>query len=251
MISLILYIFLFYSAAADRNIKVVKYENSADTIVKDLIDNWQSPLVYLKSRGYLPKDAPEMDFQQLQGNLDPESSINDLVELNKDSKRQTEAKSQDNSIGQMDPRAVRSLQDPKDLELKKIFQTLFSSNDKTACEEIKSKLGVSWDMNSLKTSARMGAKKYLEKFNSKRNKGMSLLPIESSDGTLTNDAFSNFSSFIPHALEKKSNDSVRKTTISKPTFLKGVAKILSNPEIRYRDWDSKPAQEIPSKAAGT
>ncbi|EDW49239.1 GM11806 [Drosophila sechellia] len=192
-----------------------------------------------------------MDFQQLQGNLDPESSINDLVELNKDSKRQTEAKSQDNSIGQMDPRAVRSLQDPKDLELKKIFQTLFSSNDKTACEEIKSKLGVSWDMNSLKTSARMGAKKYLEKFNSKRNKGMSLLPIESSDGTLTNDAFSNFSSFIPHALEKKSNDSVRKTTISKPTFLKGVAKILSNPEIRYRDWDSKPAQEIPSKAAGT
>lgn len=250
MISLILYICLFYSAAADRNLKVVKYENSVDTIVKNLIDNWQSPLVYLKSRGYLPKDAPEMDFQQLQGNLDPELSLNDLVELNKDSKREAETKSQDNSIGQIDPRAVRSLQDPKDLELKKMFQTLFSSNDKTASEQIKSKLGVSWDMNALKTSARLGAKKYLEKFNNKRNKGMSLLPIESSDGTLTNEASLNFSSLIPHALEKKSNDSVRKTTISKPSFLKGVAKILSNPEIRYRDWDSKPAQEILPKAAG-
>jgi len=32
----------------ERNLKVVKYENSVDTIVKDLIDNWQSPLVYLK-----------------------------------------------------------------------------------------------------------------------------------------------------------------------------------------------------------
>ncbi|EDW92584.1 uncharacterized protein LOC6532096 [Drosophila yakuba] len=247
MIFLILYMFLFYTATAERNLKVVKYENSVDTIVRDLIDNWQSPLVYLKSRGYLPKDAPEMDFQQLQGNSVPELPLKDLIELNKDSKREAETKSQGNPVEQMDPRAVRSLQDPKDLELKRMFQTLFSSSDKTASEEIQSKLGVSWDMNALKSSARLGAKKYLEKYNNKRNQGLT----ESQDGSLTNVASLNFSSLIPHILEKKSNDSMAKSSVNKPTFLKGVARILSNPEIRYRDWDSKPAQEILPKAAGT
>ncbi|XP_043642564.1 uncharacterized protein LOC122612796 [Drosophila teissieri] len=247
MISLILYMLIFYSATAERNLKVVKYENSVDTIVRDLIDNWQSPLVYLKSRGYLPKDAPEMDFQQLQGNSVPELSLKDLVELNKDSKREAETKSQEKPAEQMDPRAVRSLQEPKDLELKRMFQTLFSSSDKAASEEIQSKLGVSWDMNALKSSARLGAKKYFEKFNSKRNQGLT----ESLDGSLTNEASLNFSSLVPHILEKKSNDSMAKSPVNKPNFLKGVARILSNPEIRYRDWDSKPVQEILPKAVGT
>ncbi|EDV57051.1 uncharacterized protein Dere_GG19904 [Drosophila erecta] len=251
MISLILYMFLFYSAAAERNLKVVKYENSVDTIVRDLIANWQSPLDYLKNRGYLPKDAPEMDFQQLQGRLVPELSLKDLGELNKDSKREADTKSTENAAEHMDPRAVRSPQQPKDLELKRMFQTLFSSSDKTASEEIQSKLGVSWDMNALKTSARLGAKKYLEKFNSKRNQGFSLLPIESMDGSLTNEASLNFSSLVPHMWEKKSNDSTAKSPANKPNFLKGVARILGNPEIRYRDWDAKPVQEILPKAAGT
>ncbi|XP_017070377.2 uncharacterized protein LOC108107378 [Drosophila eugracilis] len=240
MISLILYIFIFFTAAAEPNLKVVKYKNSVDTIVKDLIDNWQSPLVYLKSRGYLPKDlqdAPELDFQQLQENLVPELSLIDLVGLNKDSKREIETK---NKVF-TDQRSARSPQGPKEMDLKRMFHSLFSSNDKSASEEIKSKLGVSWDMNALKSSARLGAKKYLEKFNSKRNQGLSLL---------TNDAPSVSFSTLPHNVGKKSKESVEKPVYNKPNFLKGVAKILGNPEIRYKDWDSKPALEMLPKATG-
>ncbi|XP_017010357.2 uncharacterized protein [Drosophila takahashii] len=234
MISLIVYSFLFFTGAAESNVKVIKYGNSVDTIVKDLIDNWQSPLVYLKSRGYLPKDlqiAPELDFQQMQGNLSP-----DLPLLNKDSKREIE---EEKSV------KARSLQDPKDLDLKRMFQTLFSSNDKGASEEIQSKLGVSWDMNALKSSARLGAKKYLEKFNSKRNQGISvsLWPNEAPDAPP-----SSFSAQIIPQISEKSNEP---GGYSKPNFLNGVAKILGNPEIRYKDWDSKPAsQEVLPKATG-
>ncbi|KAH8346418.1 hypothetical protein KR084_012988 [Drosophila pseudotakahashii] len=241
MISIIVYSVLFYTAAAEGKVKVVKYENSVDTIVKDLIDNWQSPLVYLKSRGYLPKDlqtAPELDFQQLQGNLVPDLP---LLRLNKDSKREIE---EEKNV------KARSLQDPKELDLKRMFQTLFSSNDKGASEEIQSKLGVSWDMNALKSSARLGAKKYLEKFNSKRNQGMSMSfwPSESSDAPISGEASPSFSApMLPHILEKKSNES---GGYSKPNFLNGVAKILGNPEIRYKDWDSKPAQEVLPKSTG-
>jgi len=247
MISLIVYSLIFYIVAAERNLKVVKYENSVDTIVKDLIDNWQSPLVYLKGRGYLPKElqiAPELDFQQLQVNSGPELSINELLRLNKESKREVEAKNKVNADGKLDDRSARSLHDPKDLELKRMFQTLFSTNDQAASEEIQSKLGVSWDMNALKSSARLGAKKYLEKFNSKRNQGISLLANEAPDASNSGEA-----SIIPaHILDKKSNEAVEKFGYNRPNYLNGVAKILGNPEIRYKDWDSKPAQEIRPKA---
>jgi len=125
-----------------------------------------------------------------------------------------------------------------------MFQTLFSTNDQAASEEIQSKLGVSWDMNALKSSARLGAKKYLEKFNSKRNQGISLLANEAPDAPISGEA-----SIIPtHILDKKSNEAVEKSGYNRPNYLNGVAKILGNPEIRYKDWDSKPAQEIRPKA---
>ncbi|XP_016972360.1 uncharacterized protein LOC108039786 [Drosophila rhopaloa] len=244
MISLILYICIFYTAAAARNLKVVKYENSVDTIVKDLVDNWQSPLVYLKSRGYLPKDlqnAPELDFQQLQGNLVPDLPIKDLFAFNKDSKRDVELK---NEVKTIDQRAARSLDDPKELDLKRMFQSLFSSNDKAASEEIKSKLGVSWDMNALKSSARLGAKKFLDKFNSKRNQVENVVLNEAKDAAVSYEGAHKLEVLVPsHILEKKSNESMDKSAYNKPNFLKGVAKILSNPEIRIKDWDTKPAQE--------
>ncbi|KAI8040169.1 hypothetical protein M5D96_007599 [Drosophila gunungcola] len=198
MISFILYICIFFAAAAARNLKVVKYEDSVDTIVKDLIDNWQSPFVYLKSRGYLPKNLPDLDFQQLQGNLVSELSLKDLDALNKDSKREVETENVLKTDEKLDQRAARSLEDPKELDLKRMFQSLFSSNDKNASEEIKSKLGVSWDMNALKSSARLGAKKFLDKFNSKRNQVEKLILNEAPDEVQQ-------VMISQHDLEKKSN----------------------------------------------
>ncbi|XP_052839028.1 LOW QUALITY PROTEIN: uncharacterized protein LOC128254190 [Drosophila gunungcola] len=241
MISFILYICIFFAAAAARNLKVVKYEDSVDTIVKDLIDNWQSPFVYLKSRGYLPKNLPDLDFQQLQGNLVSELSLKDLDALNKDSKREVETENVLKTDEKLDQRAARSLEDPKELDLKRMFQSLFSSNDKNASEEIKSKLGVSWDMNALKSSARLGAKKFLDKFNSKRNQVEKLILNEAPDEVQQ-------VMISQHDLEKKSNESMEKGSYNKPNFLKGVAKILSNPEIRTKDWDSKPALDTFLKA---
>ncbi|XP_017125545.1 uncharacterized protein LOC108144896 [Drosophila elegans] len=242
MISFILYICIFVAAAAPRNLKVVKYEDSVDTIVKDLIDNWQSPFVYLKSRGYLPKDLPDLDFQQLQGNLDPELSLKDLDAFNKDSKREVETKKVLKTDEEVDQRAARSLEDPKELDLKRMFQSLFSSNDKNASEEIKSKLGVTWDMNALKSSARLGAKQFLDKFNSKRNQMEKLVLNEAPDEV-------HQLMIPPHALENKSNETMEKSSYYKSNFPKGVAKILSNPEIRIKDWDSKPALDTFLKAA--
>ncbi|XP_017061969.1 uncharacterized protein LOC108101906 [Drosophila ficusphila] len=247
MIYFILYSLLCYTAAAGRNLKVVKYEDSVDTIVKDLIDNWQSPLVYLKSRGYLPKDlqnSPELDFQQLQGNLIPNFSL-------KDSKREVESTAEAKANSKSDQRDVRSAQDLKELELKRMFQSLFSSNDISASEEIKSKLGVSWDMNALKSSARLGAKKYFEKLNNKRNQAVSFLPNETPSSPVSGEVFQNFHAPISLNLEKKDNETIEKASYdTKPSYLKGVAKILSNPEIRYKDWEPKPAQESFFKATG-
>ncbi|KAH8275510.1 hypothetical protein KR026_009331 [Drosophila bipectinata] len=255
MYSYILYFILISMTAADDNLKVVKYENSVDTIVKDLIGSWQSPIVYLKSRGYLPNDmqeAPEMDFEQLQGNSE---LLVPIKESNKDSlefKRQAasvqengpviKAKISESKVQEVAPETVtvketklldsdslrpaRSFENVRDNELKQMFQNLFSTNDENVSNEIKSKLDVTWDMDSIKHSARQGAMKYLDKFNSKRAQQGSLLYNEPIDISVSKEVSQNYPSLVPSKLTRKSN---------MPNYFKGVAKIMGSSELRNKE----------------
>ncbi|KAH8350271.1 hypothetical protein KR067_010801 [Drosophila pandora] len=258
MYSYILYCIFFLITAADDNLKVVKYENSVDTIVKDLIGSWQSPIVYLKSRGYLPKDmqdAPEMDFEQLQGNLDLDMQIKEPNKDFMEFKRQAagnvqakgpeiQAKIPESKIQEVAPktaavkeaklldfdgqRPTRSFENMEDIELKKMFHNLFSTNDENVSNEIKSKLDVTWDMDSLKHSARQGAKKYLDKFNSKRAQEGSLLYSDPVDIAVSKEVSQNYPSLVPSKLTRKSN-------FNMPNYFKGVAKIMGSSELRSKE----------------
>lgn len=244
--------------AADDTFKVVKYENSVDTIVKDLIGNWQSPIVYLKSRGYLPKDmqdAPEMDLEQLQGNSDLEMPIKESNKGYMEFKRQAaegvqekgpeiQAKIPESKIQEVAPktavvkeekllnfdslRPARSFEHMDNIELKQMFHNLFSTNDENVSNEIKSKLDVTWDMDSLKNSARQGAKKYLDKFNSKRAQEASLLYNDPVDISVSKEVSQNYPSLVPSKLTRKSNFNL-------PNYFKGVAKIMGSTELRSKE----------------
>ncbi|XP_017024580.1 uncharacterized protein [Drosophila kikkawai] len=147
-------IFLTIAAAAS-NSKAGNYHTPVKGIVNDLIENWEPPFAYLKSRGYLAEDlpsAPELqDFQQqLQENSDQE------LPLEKDSKRNLGKKKK------CDSRNVRLSDEPKDMNLKDMFRDLFSSKKSSVSEDLKAKLNVDWDMNALKYSAQESAKKYVK-----------------------------------------------------------------------------------------
>ncbi|KAH8401473.1 hypothetical protein KR009_005742 [Drosophila setifemur] len=237
MISYILNTILFFTAATAHSLKVVNYEDSVGTIVNDLIGSWQSPIVYLKSRGYLPKelqDAPELDFEQVQGNFNQELSQKELVSENKECKRQTENTRKDSAVAKYDDladsknkRATPVYASRKDIELKQMFKNLFSSNDENASNAIKTKLDVPWDLNALKSSARQGAKKYLEKFNNKRNEEGSLFLGEGIDADSAE-----VSKDYPNILPSKWSNNDK---YNKPNFFNGVAKILSSPELRNKE----------------
>ncbi|KAH8321279.1 hypothetical protein KR074_000209, partial [Drosophila pseudoananassae] len=258
MYSYILYFILFSMTVADDNLKVVKYENSVDTIVKDLIGSWQSPIVYLKSRGYLPKDmqgAPEMDLEQLHGNLDVEVPIKgsnkDFLEFKRQAAKSVQengpeikAKISESKVQEValetatvketqlldsdSQRPARSFENLQDNELKKMFQNLFSTNDENVSNEIKSKLDVTWDMDSIKHSARQGAMKYLDKFNNKRAQEGSLLYNEPIDISVSKEVSQNYPSLVPSKLTKKSN-------FNMPNYFKGVAKIMGSSELRNKE----------------
>ncbi|XP_020817877.1 uncharacterized protein LOC110191365 [Drosophila serrata] len=147
---------LFTIAAAASNLKDINYDTPVNSIVNDLIENWESPFAYLKSRGYLSEDLPSapdfQDFQQqLQGNLGKE------LALEKDSKRGLDKKENN-----CDSRALRSSDESEHDKLKDMFYNLFSSRTESASDELKSKLDVDWDMNALKYSARESAEKYVK-----------------------------------------------------------------------------------------
>ncbi|KAH8269601.1 hypothetical protein KR018_010029, partial [Drosophila ironensis] len=255
MLPYILYSILLLIVAAEDNVKVVKYENSVNTIVNDLIGNWESPIDYLKNRGYLPKDmqdAPDLDLEMLEGNMNQEMAVKESDEKNKDYKRQAEPKSKETPVAKKAAtselkksergvqeksdvaledavqRSTRSYEKAGNSELKEMFQNLFASNDENALKELKSKLDVTWDINSLKSSARLGAKKYLEKFNKKRERDDPLLSSQPVDTAIFNDVSKYYPSLVPGGSNEKSN-------YNRPVFLRGVAKVLGSPELRNRD----------------
>ncbi|EDW74363.1 uncharacterized protein Dwil_GK19408 [Drosophila willistoni] len=310
-------------------VKVLKYQNSVRTIVNDLIDNWQSPIVYLKSRGYLPKDmdsVSELDFEnKLQNNVpqemsQPKQSLVDTneypaqshsklkIKFHQKSKPNVELKKTEHEPRQevafhessdktakklktkyhhedkpnielkeieFEPkqgaltidhsdktskklktkyhhedkpnmelkeieydankfkRANRSFEDKESIELKNMFQTLFSTNDNTISDEIKTKLNVPWDMNALKFSARDEANKYFEKFCNKRNENAFNKAAES-DLSLQEQV----AQLYPSVLESKNmhwgrkyNDLEDSSPYKKPDYLTNIAKMLSSPKI--------------------
>ncbi|XP_068147168.1 uncharacterized protein [Drosophila tropicalis] len=298
-------------------VKVLKYQNSLKTIVNDLIDNWQSPIVYLKSRGYLPKDMDnplELDLENKLQNSEPEEmsqpkqslvGTNEypaqspsklkikfhhknkpIVELRK-TEKVTIHESSDKTAKKLNtkyhqeikpnielkeielkPNKHESLEQPskklktkyhhddeqsmelkeievdsnkfkranrsfENKELKNMFQTLFSTNDNTISDEIKTKLDVPWDMNALKFSARNEANKYFEKFCNKRNENVSNKAAET-DLSIQEQV----AQLYPSVLESKNmrwdqkhNDLVDSSAYKKPDYLKDIAKMLGSPEI--------------------
>lgn len=282
----IIFIFITFAAAAS-NSKVITYDNSANVIVKDLVENWESPFVYLKSRGYLKdmQSAPDLDDfqQQLRAGSDQELPFNkdSKRELNKqeykyDFQQPLQARSGQefsfNKENKYDSRAARSLEGAKDQELKQMFHKLFSSNNETFADELKSKLNVNWNMDALKFSARQSASKYMkdqEDLIVKANKAskahtasltdrepLVLEPLVKEakmkellfkDKMFDQDLYKKPMVKDPFAVEPLLKKHLYKahlfeepvakdnTQFDNPNFLSGLGKILSSPQMRGKD----------------
>lgn len=122
----------------EATVKKLNYPDSVKEIVKDLIASWNSPLVYLKKRGYISPVAAAFK--------DSESS--ELL-MNSVKKRQTRTTNEDTGSSG---------------DLNNLFRTLFSGSDKNASDQIKTKLGVAWDMDKLKTTVRNEAQKFYDEY---------------------------------------------------------------------------------------
>lgn len=128
----------------DGNVKALDYRNSVEEIVKDLMEVWTSPLVYLRDRGYLR--TPNVGFMLMS------NGINDSKDDKKNGERATRRSDKEDNT-------------PNDL--KYLFRSLFStSNDINVSDKIKSK---TWDMNVLKSTVRNEASKFYEKFYDRYN----------------------------------------------------------------------------------
>ncbi|XP_034652648.1 uncharacterized protein LOC117891337 [Drosophila subobscura] len=221
MISYILHFIIFYTATAD-NLKVLNYQNSAETIVQDLIDNWQSPIGYLESRGYLPnvlQYAPKLNFDR---ETDPvEAKTGNAIKEN------------DSAVTDND-RLVRSFDEPNSDEMKNMFRRLFSSKkDDTISDEIKSKLDVSWDMNQLVSTALKEAEKCHEKFSMKLTQNAEIDPIVTNE-PFDSDIDAEIAQLYPSVLSKKDDVKKKEVKASSPYkkpyhhLVKGFGKILGN-----------------------
>lgn len=185
----------------EASVKKLSYPESVKEIVKDLIASWNSPLVYLKKRGYITPVG---------------AALNNLLQRidSKNTARERQIRSNDetNSPG----------------DLANLFRTLFSDNDKTASDKIKTKLGVAWDMDKLKTSVRNEAQKfYDEYFNrpSLRTDSNTPLAINKQVAQLYPSLVSNPS----NTEEEEHNKDMSRPMVQKETkFLNGIAKLLSN-----------------------
>ncbi|XP_022227727.2 uncharacterized protein LOC111077675 [Drosophila obscura] len=233
MISYISYFLIFYTATAD-NLKVLNYQNSAKTIVQDLIDNWQSPIGYLESRGYLPKDlqyAPDLNVDNAQNNAPQDLPQNEI------SKKQFQESASEAEAKAENDRLVRSFDKQNSDDVKKMFRRLFSSeNDDTISDELKSKLDVSWDMNQLRATARREAEKCYEKFCKKRTQNDATHPTVT-DEQFDSDIDAEIAQLYPSVLPKKKNNVKKKEVMAatphkKPYQLaKGFGKILCNRQL--------------------
>ncbi|XP_002022223.2 uncharacterized protein LOC6596941 [Drosophila persimilis] len=232
---------IFYTASA-HNLEVPNYQNPAKKIVQDLIDSWQSPIGYLESRGYLPKDiqyVPDLNFDTAQKNSLQDWPQNDLSQ--KQYQESPAKANAENAIREMDPalaetdRLVRSFDEQDSDELKKMFDRLFSSkNDDTISDEIKSKLDVSWDMNQIKTSALREANKRYEKFCIKRtqNEPLSTDTDEQFDSAIDAEIAELYPSVLSKKDDIKNNDMIVASPDTKLYHLiKGYGKILGNREL--------------------
>lgn len=197
------------------NVRALDYKNSVQEIVKDLISTWTSPLVYLKNRGYLR--GPQIGFDMLMSN-----DMND----SKDDKKNVE-------------RVARSSSDDVDTpnDLSHLFRTLFStSDDASVSDQIKSKMGVPWDMNALKTTVRNEVSRFYEKFYDKHSKQT----VNKEDGEIETEIDREVAHLYPSLVdgdkekasanekekEKKAISSV-KIALKQPKLNKGLAKLLT------------------------
>ncbi|EDW01670.1 uncharacterized protein LOC6561262 [Drosophila grimshawi] len=190
------------------NVKTLSYPTSAREIVKDLIANWNSPLVYLKNRGYLK--TPQMGFEMMLG-----EKHTDEVMASKDNKKMQ--------------RVARSSEEATN-DLSYLFRTLFSSSDNSVSDKIKSKLGVPWDMNALKNSVRSEAHKFYDNFYEKRHQ-QALNSKQGEDNTdIERQVAQLYPSLVitPNKEQEKYIEPSEQDVHKEPKFLNGIAKLLTS-----------------------
>lgn len=184
----------------EASVKKLSYPESVKEIVKDLIASWNSPLVYLKKRGYITPVGAALNLLQ---RMDSKHTARE---------RQIRSNDENNSPG----------------DLANLFRTLFSDNDKTASDKIKTKLGVGWDMDKLKTTVRNEAQKfYDEYFNrpSLRSDSNTPLAINKQVAQL----YPSLVSSPSNTEEEEHNKDMSRPMVQKETkFLNGIAKLLSS-----------------------
>ncbi|KAL7738693.1 hypothetical protein ACLKA6_006978 [Drosophila palustris] len=194
-------------------IKTLKYRSSVGEIVNDLISNWNSPIWYLRNRGYFR--APQIDFGMF---------------------RKQESEPSNNSEKSKRMAVSNESESPNDLS--HLFRSLFSTNDNSISDKIRSKLGVAWDMDKLKTSVSNEAHKFFEKFYNKRNeqlpKGQQL---EGGDLEIDKQVAQLYPSVLTqpsndqHTEKEEKKESFEPTLHKETKFLNGIAKLLTNREL--------------------
>ncbi|XP_034109921.1 uncharacterized protein LOC117571724 [Drosophila albomicans] len=188
----------------NKNVKTLKYQSSVKEIVKDLITNWNSPIVYLRNRGYLK--APQIDFDMFR------------KDLGKKAKRMSGTNENGNDLGEM-------------------FRSLFASSDIAGIsDKIKSKLGVGWDMDKLKTSVRNEASKFYEQFYNKRSQQVSNGQQVEESADIDKQVAQLYPSVIPSASNQQTEKDEKKESLEpavhkEAKFLSGIAKLLTNREL--------------------
>ncbi|XP_030387870.1 uncharacterized protein LOC115634352 [Scaptodrosophila lebanonensis] len=203
-----------------RRVKVLGYKNCVNEIVNDLIDNWLSPVVYLKSRGYLPKELETGLHVNIEG-------LQKCELHSKETQRIANSKKRLLKLRRL--RAMRSADNEKSTEMKNMFRELFSSKSDIS-DEIRSKLGVSWDMNALKSSAHKEAKKFYDKYFNKPNEEINQ-PSCMDPKMLDQQVSQFYPSVGGNGNVSKSKKTIEPSSIKKPHYLNGVAKILGHRDL--------------------
>ncbi|KAH8299398.1 hypothetical protein KR044_000999, partial [Drosophila immigrans] len=197
-------------------VKTLKYQSSVKEIVKDLITNWNSPIVYLRNRGYLK--APQIDLDMFRKDVGKEVS-----------KEQGEAKKSKRMSGNNEYEGGN--------DLGHLFRSLFASSDIAGIsDKIKSKLGVGWDMDKLKTSVRNEASKFYEEFYNKRSQQVSRGQTVEEGGDIDKQVAQLYPSVIPSASSEQVENEEKKQSVEtaahkEAKFLSGIAKLLTNREL--------------------
>lgn len=208
------------------HVKTLKYQNSVGEIVKDLITSWNSPILYLKNRGYLTE--PRIDFDMFRKDVGKEES--------KDAQKPR--------------RMAGSSEHESTNDLGHLFRSLFSSNDKSISDNINSRLGVAWDMDKLKTSVHNEAHKFYEAFSNKRNDQVPIKQELEENTDIDKPAAELYPSVIPnpsndHTEKEERKESFEPTPYKETKLLNGIAKLLTNRELKGKARQKKVVGENP------